>query len=145
MRGICCKYLLSQWRIGRRFSLKSSSAKGRRVLAKAISKPCSRRLRKNRSGEAICNQYCHVERKPQSGSDRNISNYSLGLASVANVERSFDCAQDDKLKKEERHAVLSKTWSDSAKTSHLVSSQRRGADLQERGHRLRTRHHDGGI
>src|ERR1700720_1762632 len=144
MRGICCKYLPSQWRIGRRFSSKSFSARARRVSAKAISKPCSRRLRKNRSGEAICNQYCHVERKRQSGSDRNISNYSLGLASVANVERSFDCAQDDNLK-ERRHAILSKTRSDPAKASHLVSSQRRRADLQERGHRLRTRHHDGGI
>src|SRR5205823_12580056 len=121
-RGICCKYLPSQWRIGRRSSLKSFSARARRVSAKAISKPCSRRLRKNRSGEAICNQYCHVERKRQSGSDRNISNYFLGLASLANVERSFDSAQDDKLR-EGRHAILSKTRSDSAKASHLVSSR----------------------
>ena len=35
--------------------LKSFSAKGRRVLAKEISKPSSRRLRKSRTGEAICN------------------------------------------------------------------------------------------
>src|SRR5438552_14047248 len=134
MRGICCKYLPSQWRIGRRSSLKSFSARARRVSAKAISKPCSRRLRKNRSVEAICNQYCHVERS------RNISNYSLGFASLANVERSFDSAQDDKLR-EGRHAVLSKTWSDSAEASHLVSSQRRRAHLQERRHSLRARHY----
>src|SRR5438270_119417 len=89
MRGICCRYLPNQWRIGRRSSSKLSSAKGQRVSAKAISKPCSRRSRKSRNGEAICNQCCHVERKRQSGSDRNISNYSLGLASFANVERSF--------------------------------------------------------
>src|SRR5438034_9058914 len=82
-RGICCRYLPSQWRIGRRSSSKSSSAKGRRVLAKAISKPCLRHWKKSRRGEVICDQYCHVERS------RNISNYSLGLASFANVEGSF--------------------------------------------------------
>src|SRR5437773_6893997 len=144
MRGICCKYLPSQWRIGRRSSLKSFSARARRVSAKAISKPCLRRWKKSRRGEAICDQYCHVERTRQSGSDRNISNYSLGLASLANVERPFDSAQDDKLK-EGRHAILSKTRSDSAKASHLVSPQRRGPNVQERGHRLRTRHYDGRI
>src|SRR5438067_13637702 len=89
MRGICCRYLPNQWRIARRSSSKSFSAKGRRVSAKAISKPCLRRSRKSRRGEAICNQCCHVERKRQSGSDRNISNYSLDLASFANVERFF--------------------------------------------------------
>src|SRR5438132_5047241 len=128
MRGICCRYLPNRWKIARRSSSKSSSAKGRRVSAKAISKPCSRRWKKSRRGEAICNQYCHVERKRQSGSDRNISNYSLGLASVANVERPFDSAQDDKLR-EGRHAILSKTRSDSAKASHLVSPQRRGPNV----------------
>src|SRR6266446_2551010 len=43
----------------------------------------------------------------------------------------------------DRHAVLPKTWRNSAETSHLVSSQRRCADLQKRRHRLRTRHHHG--
>ena len=105
---------------------KSFSAKAPRVSAKVISKRSSRRSRKSRTGEAICNQCCHVERS------RNISNYSLGLASLANVERSFDSAQDDNLK-EGRHAVLSKARTDSAETSHLVSSQRRRADVQNEG------------
>src|SRR5437762_13880564 len=83
MRGICCRYLPSQWRIGRRSSSKSSSAKGRRVLAKAISKPCLRHWKKSKRGEVICDQYCHVERS------RNISSYSLGVISLANVKRSF--------------------------------------------------------
>src|SRR5437879_200725 len=43
----------------------------------------------------------------------------------------------------DRYAVLPKTWRNSAETSHLVPSQRRGADLQKRRHRLRTRHHHG--
>src|SRR5437764_15454652 len=111
-----------------RSSSKSARAEERRVSARAISKRSSRRSRESRSGEVICNQYCRVERKRQSGSDRNISNYSLGLASLANVERSYDSAQDDKLR-EGRHAILSKTRSDSAKASHLVSPQRRGPNV----------------
>src|SRR5207248_3417413 len=97
-RRIYCKYSLNQCKIAPRSSSKSSSAKGPRVSAKAISKRCSRRSRKSRNGEVICNQCCHVERKRQSGSDRNISNYSLGLASLANVERSYNSAQHDNLK-----------------------------------------------
>src|SRR6266403_2531335 len=41
------------------------------------------------------------------------------------------------------YAVLSKARRNSAKTSYLVSSQRRRADVQERRHRLRTRHYHG--
>src|SRR5438034_11172543 len=89
MRDICSRSSQNQWRIGRRSFLKSFSAKGRRVSAKAISKPCLRHWKKSRRGEVICDQYCHVERKRQSGSDRNISNYSLGVISLANVKRSF--------------------------------------------------------
>src|SRR5437764_5546719 len=81
-----------------RSSSKSARAEERRVSARAISKRSSRRSRESRSGEVICNQYCRVERKRQFGSDRNISNYSLGLASFANVERSFEYAQDNNLK-----------------------------------------------
>src|SRR6266481_6895994 len=90
MKVICCKSSQNRSRIGRRSFSKSFSAKAPRVSAKAISKRYSRRSRKSRTGEAICNP-CHVEQS------RNISNYSLGLASVANVERSFDSAQDDNL------------------------------------------------
>src|SRR5207249_6642308 len=43
--------------------------------------------------------------------------------------------------KEDRYAVLSKTWRNSEKTSHLVPSQRCYADLQRRRHRLRARLH----
>src|SRR5438477_12712838 len=41
------------------------------------------------------------------------------------------------------YAVLSKARRNSAKTSYLVSSQRRRPHIQERRHRLRTRHHHG--
>src|SRR5205085_11037932 len=41
------------------------------------------------------------------------------------------------------YAVLSKARRNSAKTSYLVSSQRRRPHVQERRHRLRTRHHHG--
>src|SRR6266496_6375521 len=92
MRDICSRSSQNRWRIGRRSFLKSFSAKAPRVSAKAISKRSSRRSRKNRRGEVICNQYCHVERS------RNISNYSLDLASFGNFERSFDSAQGDNLK-----------------------------------------------
>src|SRR5207249_11173202 len=126
MRGICSRSSQSQWRIGRRSSSKSSSAKAPRVSAKAISKPCLRHWKKSRRGEVICDQYCHVERS------RNISNYSLGVISLANVERSFDSAQDDNLK-ERSYAILSKARSDSAKTSHLVSSQRRRSEERRVG------------
>src|SRR5712691_4631977 len=89
MKGICCKYLPSQSRIGRRSFSKSFSAKARKASAKEISKRCSRPSRRSRNGEAIYDQCCHVERKRQSGADRNISNYSLGLVSLADLERSF--------------------------------------------------------
>src|SRR5437870_12091375 len=136
MRGICCRYLPSRWRTGRRSSSKSSSAKAPRVSAKAISKPCLRHWKKSRRGEVICDQYWRVERS------RNISNYSLGVISLANDERSFDSVQDDNLK-ERSYAILSKTRSNFTKPSHLVSSQRHGAHLQERRHHLRPCHHDG--
>src|SRR5204863_8735295 len=118
MRDICSRSSQNQWRTGRRSFLKSFSAKGQRVSAKAISKPCLRHWKKSRRGEVICDQYCHVERS------RNISNYSLGVISLANVERSFDSAQDDNLK-ERSYAILSKTRSNSTQASHLVSSQGR--------------------
>src|SRR5882724_4837309 len=43
------------------------------------------------------------------------------------------------------NAVLPQVRRDAAEASYLVSSQRGGADLQERRHRLRARHHDGGF
>src|SRR5438552_8838716 len=102
-KGICCKYLPSRWKIGRRSFSRSFNAKARRVSARAISKRYSKRWRKSRKGETI-----YKERK-------------------------------------NRYAVLSKTWRNSAEASHLVSSQRRGTNLQERRHRLRARHYDGRI
>src|SRR5204862_8301612 len=83
MRDICSRSSQNQWRIGRRSFLKSFSAKGQRVSAKAISKPCLRHWKKSKRGEVICDQYCHVERS------RNISSYSLGVISLSNVKRSF--------------------------------------------------------
>src|SRR6266576_5955782 len=91
MKVICSRFSTSRWKIDRRSFSRSFSAKAPRVSAKAISKRYSKRSRKSKTDEVICNP-CHVERS------RNISNYSLGLASVANVERSFDSAQDDNLK-----------------------------------------------
>src|SRR6202040_3126262 len=41
------------------------------------------------------------------------------------------------------NAVLPQVRRDAAEASYLVSSKRGGADLQERRHRLRARHHDG--
>src|SRR5204862_8340034 len=50
---ICSRYFPSRWRTGPLSFLKSSSARGRRVLARAISKPSLRRWKKSRTRGAI--------------------------------------------------------------------------------------------
>src|SRR5438552_11318274 len=75
--------------------------------------------------------------KARRGSERAISKrYSKRWRKSRKGEAIFK-------ERKNRYAVLSKTWRNSAEASHLVSSQRRGTNLQERRHRLRARHYDG--
>src|SRR5260370_30205660 len=64
MKDICYRFFPSRWKIGRRCFSKSSNAKAPRVLAKEISRRSLRRLRKNRSGEAICKMQTFREFTP---------------------------------------------------------------------------------
>src|SRR5437762_14257180 len=53
MKVICCKFSASQWKIGRRYFLRSFSAREQRASAKAISKRCSKPSSANKAREAI--------------------------------------------------------------------------------------------
>src|ERR1700746_1669803 len=53
-KDIFCKSLANRWKTGRLSFSRSSSAKARRVSAKAISRRCSRPSSANRRQEAIC-------------------------------------------------------------------------------------------
>src|SRR5438876_10886949 len=59
---ICCKFSPSRWKIGRRSSSRSFSAKVRRASARAISGRWSKQSSANRLREVICDLSCLMNR-----------------------------------------------------------------------------------